>query len=244
MTARAQAIGLWLLLGGAALAAQTTFPGPLNVTGSGPGAIRLTMGGACPAASSGTATLCAQNGQITVAIGAGAYSTLQGPSGPQGPAGVAGPIGPAGPAGPQGSPGPVGPAGPPGPAGVNAVPADYAAITQTRRCSLPAADTELFSDSARLLLDMKNAAAARTVVRVGPRYGPVGANVTFQFSVDQGASWWALTGPADLSSAGSHASDWTPLPAAARMDGVLVRALGAKGTGGTVDVASLHLQVK
>ena len=247
MGPKADATWLSIFLGGAMLAAQTTVPGPLNVTGSGPGAIRLTMGSACPAGTSGTATLCAQSGQVTVATGAGAYAALQGLpgiAGPQGQAGVAGPIGPAGPAGPSGPPGPAGPMGPEGPPGATFVPSDYAAVTQARRCSLPSSITELFSDSARLLLDLKNAAAARTVVGVGARYGPAGAKVMFQFSVNGGATWWGLTRAADLSSAGMHASDWTPLAPGALADGVLVRAVGSNGAGSTIDFASLHLQVK
>jgi hypothetical protein len=124
------------------------------------------------------------------------------------------------------------------------VPSDYAAVTQARRCSLPSSITELFSDSARLLLDLKNAAAARTVVGVGARYGPAGAKVIFQFSVNGGATWSGLTLAADLSSAGVHASDWTPLAPGALADGVLVRAVGSNGAGSTIDFASLHLQVK
>jgi hypothetical protein len=104
--------------------------------------------------------------------------------------------------------------------------------------------TELFSDSGRLLLDLKNAAATRTVVRVGGRYGPVGARITFQFSVNGGATWSDLTRAADLSSAGTHAADWTPLPPPALADSVLVRAVGSNGAGSTIDFASLHLQVK
>ncbi len=194
-----------------------------------------------------------------------------GPMGPQGPIGITGPQGPAGPAGqkgatgatgpqgpvgltgaigPQGPAGPTGATGPQGPAGIMAAPFDYALVVHgaltlsgSQTWAMPGNVTELFGEIVRVQVDLTNASQVRAYAQIGSNYGPSGAIIYCQYSLDGGATWKALTNSASASSSGPHLSTWATVPSGAKQD-VLVRAVSSHGNGFDVDIEAFHLQVK
>ena len=112
------------------------------------------------------------------------------------------------------------------------------------RWRMPSVIAEIYDEPSRVQADLSHATMARIFVQVGPSgVGPVGANLFCQYSVDNEKSWFSLTTPAAVDSAGAHVSKWTSIPSKARSD-VVVRAVGRLGSGSEVDIRSVHLQVQ
>lgn len=152
--------------------------------------------------------------------------------------------------GPAGQAGPTGATGPQGPAGLVAAPLDYALVTHaaltisgSQTWAMPVNLTELFGEIVRVQVDLTNATQIRAYTQIGSNYGPSGAVVYCQYSVDGGTTWKALTNFASANSTGAHVSVWATVPSGAKQD-VLVRAVSKYGDGSDVDIEAFHLQVK
>src|SRR5581483_2797321 len=180
---------------------------------------------------------------------AGAKGTT-GATGATGPQGSTGAAGPAGAIGPQGPAGPAGATGPQGPVGIVAAPIDYALVTHaalsvsgSQTWAMPANLNELFGETVRVQVDLTSASQVRAYAQIGSNYGPSGAIVYCQYSVDSGTTWKGLTSSASASSTGAHVSTWATVPSGAKQD-VLVRAVSKNGNSSDVDIEAFHLQVK
>jgi hypothetical protein len=198
----------------------------------------------CPIGSTsspGRALLCGNSNTVTISVNGAPPFALQ----PGGAVGAMGPAGPPGPAGPEGPPGPTGPAGPTG----SSAATDYAVITLRGRTMpgsntwvLPGATTELFDQIVRVQADLSTSSCARVYAQIGENYGPPGAVIFFQYSIDGGANWYRLTQDASLSASGAHVSVWGSIPNPAKKD-VLMRVVSFNGVNTNVDIESVHLQV-
>lgn len=251
---------------------QTTLNGDLTITGMpGVFYLDFDISQPCPVSTTsrpGRALLCGNSNSVVLSVNGEQAFTLQpgAQPGPQGPAGQAATIA----VGtvstlPPGSSATVTNSGtanaavfnfgiPEGGSGNSSTPspsvltADYALVTHglgpegPTLWALPGALTELFGDLVRVQADLTGAGCTRLYTQIGENYGPVGAVMYFQFSLDGGVTWNRLTQDADISTSGAHVSGWRQVPSAARHD-VLVRAVGDNGTNTNVDIKAVHLQV-
>ena len=108
---------------------------------------------------------------------------------------------------------------------------------------MPANLNELFGETVRVQVDLTSASQVRAYAQIGSNYGPSGAIVYCQYSVDGGTTWKGLTSSASASSTGAHVSTWATVPSGAKQD-VLVRAVSKNGNSSDVDIEAFHLQVK
>jgi hypothetical protein len=144
----------------------------------------------------------------------------------------------------------MGATGPQGPAGIVAAPIDYALVTHSaltlsgsQTWAMPGNVSELFGEIVRLQADLTNASQVRAYAQIGSNYGPSGAIIYCQYSIDGGKTWKLLTNSAAANSTGAHVSTWANVPSGAKQD-VLVRAVSNHGNSYDVDIEAFHLQVK
>lgn len=228
--------------------AQTNLQGNVNITGN-PGVFLLDfdISQPCPVATTsapGRALLCGNSNTVTLSVN-GAPAFVLAPGGQQGPMGPIGPMGLQGPAGPPGPAGATGPQGAPG----SSASTDYAVVINggpssnlSNTWALPGAVTELFNQLVRVQADLTSASCARVYTQIGDNYGPVGAAIYFQYSLDGGTTWYRLTPDAALGAPGPRVSVWGNIPTAAKTD-VLIRAVSANGINTNVDILAVHLQL-
>jgi hypothetical protein len=251
---------------------QTTLNGDVNITGMpGVFYLDFDISQPCPVAttsSPGRALLCGNGNSVVLSVNGEQPFTLQGGTqpGPQGPPGQAASVTvgtvttlPSGSAATVTNSGTANAAVfnfgiPEGGSGNSSTPsasfltADYALVTHglgpegPSLWALPGAVTELFGDLVRVQADLTGAGCARLYAQIGENYGPVGAVMYFQFSLDGGVTWDRLTQNADISTSGAHVSVWKQVPGAARHD-VLVRAVADNGINTNVEIKAVHLQV-